>query len=102
MAGSSCRRPRRVVVEQACQRGRAGAEEGGDYYRRPRTRAQVWCRVEPRPAVDCAHAKMSPWKRDSVMSTYRLSGDVEGEMSPGRPSPLKHARSFARIVLFGG
>ena len=25
--------------------------------------------------------------------------EVEGEMDPGRPSPLKHARRFARIGL---
>jgi hypothetical protein len=41
---------------------------------------------------------MNAWKRDRVRATHRLSGDMEGEMDPGRPSPLKHARRFAAIA----
>ena len=45
---------------------------------------------------------MNPSSAARVVATHRLSGDVEGDMERGRPSPLKHARSFARIVLFAG
>ena len=34
-----------------------------------------------------------------VRFLFSRRGDVEGEMDPGGPSPLKHARRFARIGL---